>query len=226
MKGESGGFSASTVGSVGGNMTIDARRDVGVFASSVLAQDGDISIAGRNVAIVAGVGEARQHEYHEFKQSGITIGVAGGMLGAAQQIHGTLQQAGEARSGRLAAVKVGQAAYQAVQADRMMDAAKGAEATTAQKEAASAQIQISVGSSKSVSETKRSQETAFGSSIMAGGNVSIIALGEKGVAGSGNLSIIGSDVTGNVPLVGVDKTTQTGIPSGVRNGLTNFKNSD
>ncbi|WGJ88867.1 hypothetical protein QEP15_16045 [Achromobacter mucicolens] len=49
-------------------MTIDARRDVGVFASSVLAQDGDISIAGRNVAIVAGVGEARQHEYHEFKQ--------------------------------------------------------------------------------------------------------------------------------------------------------------
>nr|WP_301342071.1 hemagglutinin repeat-containing protein [Achromobacter mucicolens] len=107
-----------------------------------------------------------------------------------------------------------------------MDAAKGAEATTAQKEAASAQIQISVGSSKSVSETKRSQETAFGSSIMAGGNVSIIALGEKGVAGSGNLSIIGSDVTGNVPLVGVDKTTQTGISSGVRNGLTHFKNSD
>ncbi|PTW84029.1 hypothetical protein DBL07_26015 [Achromobacter mucicolens] len=107
MKGESGGFSASTVGSVGGNVTIDAGRDVGVFASSVLAQDGDYSIAGRNVAIVAGVGEARQHEYHEFKQSGITIGVAGGMLGAAQQIHGTLQQAGEAKSGRLAAVKVG-----------------------------------------------------------------------------------------------------------------------
>ncbi|WP_313695999.1 hemagglutinin repeat-containing protein, partial [Achromobacter mucicolens] len=201
MKGESGGFSASTVGSVGGNVTIDAGRDVGVFASSVLAQDGDISIAGRNVAIVAGVGEARQHEYHEFKQSGITIGVAGGMLGAAQQIHGTLQQAGEAKSGRLAAVKVGQAAYQAVQADRMMDAAKGAEATTAQKEAASAQIQISVGSSKSVSETKRSQETAFGSSIMAGGNVSIVALGEKGVAGSGNLSIIGSDVTGKNVLL-------------------------
>ncbi|MDH1179669.1 hemagglutinin repeat-containing protein [Achromobacter mucicolens] len=201
MKGESGGFSASTVGSVGGNVTIDAGRDVGVFASNVLAQDGDISIAGRNVAIVAGVGEARQHEYHEFKQSGITIGVAGGMLGAAQQIHGTLQQAGEAKSGRLAAVKVGQAAYQAVQADRMMDAADAPNAKAAQKEAASAQIQISVGSSKSVSETKRSQETAFGSSIMAGGNVSIVALGEKGVAGSGNLSIIGSDVTGKNVLL-------------------------
>ncbi|MEN4922749.1 hemagglutinin repeat-containing protein [Achromobacter spanius] len=201
MKGESGGYSSSTVGSVGGNVTIDAGRDVGVFASNVLAQDGDISIAGRNVAIVAGVGEARQHEYHEFKQSGLTIGIAGGVLGAAQQIHGTLKQAGDAKSGRLAAVKVGQAAYQAVQADRMMDAAKGSEATTAQKEAASAQIQISLGSSKSVSETKRTQETAFGSSIMAGGNVSIVALGEKGVAGSGNLSIVGSDVTGKNVLL-------------------------
>ncbi|MNT93287.1 hypothetical protein D3C72_2347180 [compost metagenome] len=36
----------------------------------------------------------------------------------------------------------------------------------------------------------------------------------------------GNAIPHNVPLVGVDKTTQTGIPSGVRNGLTHFKNSD
>ncbi|CAB3648220.1 hemagglutinin repeat-containing protein [Achromobacter dolens] len=201
MKGASGGYSASTIGSAGGNLTIDAGRDVGIMASNLLAQDGNISIVGSNVAIIAGVGEARQHEYHEFKQSGLTIGVAGGMLGAAQQIQGTLQQAGDAKSGRLAAVKVGQAAYQAVQANRMMDAAKADKASVAQKEAASAQIQISLGSSKSVSETKRTQETAFGSSVMAGGNISIIALGEKGVAGSGNLSIIGSDLAGKNVLL-------------------------
>ena len=201
MKGASGGYSASTIGSAGGNLTIDAGRDVGIMASNLLAQDGNISIVGSNVAIIAGVGEARQHEYHEFKQSGLTIGVAGGMLGAAQQIQGTLQRAGDAKSGRLAAVKVGQAAYQAVQANRMMDAAKADNASVAQKEAASAQIQISLGSSKSVSETKRTQETAFGSSVMAGGNISIIALGEKGVAGSGNLSIIGSDLAGKNVLL-------------------------
>ena len=201
MRGASGGYAASTIGSAGGNLTIDAGRDVGVMASNLLAQDGNISIVGSNVAIIAGVGEARQHEYHEFKQSGLTIGVAGGMLGAAQQIQGTLQQAGDAKSGRLAAVKVGKAAYQAVQANRMMDAAKADNASVAQKEAASAQIQISLGSSKSVSETKRTQETAFGSSVMAGGNISIIALGEKGVAGSGNLSIIGSDLAGKNVLL-------------------------
>ncbi|WP_238923625.1 hemagglutinin repeat-containing protein [Achromobacter ruhlandii] len=201
MKGASGGYSASTIGSAGGNLTIDAGRDVGITASNLLAQDGNISIVGSNVAIIAGVGEARRHEYHEFKQSGLTIGVAGGMLGAAQQIQGTLQQAGDAKSGRLAAVKVGQAAYQAVQANRMMDAAKADNASVAQKEAASAQIQISLGSSKSVSETKRTQETAFGSSVIAGGNISIIALGEKGVAGSGNLSIIGSDLAGKNVLL-------------------------
>jgi len=36
----------------------------------------------------------------------------------------------------------------------------------------------------------------------------------------------GSQIPNNVPLVGNGKTTQTGVPSGVRNGLTHFKNDD
>ncbi|MGK8835016.1 hemagglutinin repeat-containing protein [Achromobacter xylosoxidans] len=201
MRGASGGYSASTVGSAGGNLGIDAGRNVNVMASNLLAQDGNISVAGSNVAILAGVGDARQHEYHELKQSGLTIGVAGGMLGAAQQIQGTLQQAGEAKDGRLAAVKVGQAAYQAVQANRMMEAAKADNASAAQKEAASAQIQISLGASKSVSETRRTQDTAFASSVMAGGDLSLMAAGEKDAAGTGNVSIIGSDLAGRNVLL-------------------------
>ncbi|WP_241055360.1 hemagglutinin repeat-containing protein, partial [Achromobacter xylosoxidans] len=201
MRGASGGYSASTVGSAGGNLGIDAGRNVNVMASNLLAQDGNISVAGSNVAILAGVGYARQHEYHELKQSGLTIGVAGGMLGAAQQIQGTLQQAGEAKDGRLAAVKVGQAAYQAVQANRMMDAAKADNASAAQKEAASAQIQISLGVSKSVSETRRTQDTAFASSVMAGGDLSLMAAGERDAAGTGNVSIISSDLVGRNMLL-------------------------
>ncbi|MFH7109911.1 hemagglutinin repeat-containing protein [Achromobacter xylosoxidans] len=201
MRGASGGYSASTVGSAGGNLGIDAGRNVNVVASNLLAQDGNISVAGSNVAILAGVGDARQHEYHELKQSGLTIGVAGGMLGAAQQVQGTLQQAGEAKDGRLAAVKVGQAAYQVVQANRMMEAAKADNASAAQKEAASAQIQISLGASKSVSETRRTQDTAFASSVMAGGDLSLMAAGEKDAAGTGNLSIIGSDLAGRNVLL-------------------------
>ncbi|WP_207545770.1 hemagglutinin repeat-containing protein, partial [Achromobacter insolitus] len=112
------------------------------------------------------------------------------------------KQADDAKSSRLAAVKVGQAAYQAVQANRMLEAAEGTNATAADKENASAQIQISVGASKSVSETKRTQESVFGSSVMGGGNVSIVTLGERGVPGSGDLSIIGSDVTGKNVLLG------------------------
>ncbi|GAB1848681.1 hypothetical protein MyNCGM683_35570 [Achromobacter xylosoxidans] len=201
MRGASGGYSASTVGSAGGNLGIDAGRNVNVMASNLLAQDGNISVAGSNVAILAGVGDARQHEYHELKQSGLTIGVAGGMLGAAQQVQGTLQQAGEAKDGRLAAVKVGQAAYQVVQANRMMEAAKADNASAAQKEAASAQIQISLGASKSVSETRRTQDTAFASSVMAGGDLSLMAAGEKDAAGTGNVSIIGSDLAGRNVLL-------------------------
>ena len=123
------------------------------------------------------------------------------MLGAAQQIQGTLMQAAEAKDSRLAAVKVGQAAYQAVQANRYMEAARAEDGTAATKEQASAQLQISIGSNKSVSETRRTQETAFGASVMAGGKVAIVALGEQGAPDSGRLSVVGSDIVGKNVLL-------------------------
>ena len=199
-KSTSTGYAASTVGSAGGSVLIDAGRDVNVIASNVLAKEGDIVIAGSNVAIVAGVGEATQHEFHEFKQSGLTIGVAGGMLDTAQQIQANVQQAGDAKSGRLAAVKMGQAAYQAVQATRSMGGAEGG-AGGKSGESSGAQIQISAGSNKSVSETKRYQESSFGSSVMAGGQLSIVATGTAGSPGSGNIAVIGSDLVGKSVLL-------------------------
>ncbi|SDG97912.1 filamentous hemagglutinin [Paraburkholderia steynii] len=36
----------------------------------------------------------------------------------------------------------------------------------------------------------------------------------------------GNVIPNNVPLIGPNKTTQTGVPSGVRNGLTHFNNTD
>jgi filamentous hemagglutinin len=36
----------------------------------------------------------------------------------------------------------------------------------------------------------------------------------------------GNPIPNNVPLIGPNKTTQTGVPSGVRNGLTHFNNTD
>lgn len=36
----------------------------------------------------------------------------------------------------------------------------------------------------------------------------------------------GNAIPNNVPLIGESKTTQTGIPSSLRNALTHFKNID
>ena len=44
--------------------------------SSLLAQDGNISVVGRDVDIVA-AWDARQQEYHAVKQSSLTIGIGG-----------------------------------------------------------------------------------------------------------------------------------------------------
>ncbi|WZB60494.1 hemagglutinin repeat-containing protein [Achromobacter xylosoxidans] len=88
-----------------------------------------------------------------------------------------------------------------MQANRYMEAARAEDATAATKEQASAQLQISIGSNKSVSETRRTQETAFGASVMAGGKVAIVALGEQGAPDSGRLSVVGSDIVGKNVLL-------------------------
>lgn len=191
---DSTGYAASTLGSVEGNLNLDAAGDIYMQASNLLAQHGDITVQGRNVEIVAGMGHAHQAEHHEFEQSGLSIGVAGGVLGAAQQIQHTIREASGAQSGRLAAVKAGQAAYEAVQAGRMMaaqdantqsgaDGQAGTDAQAAKKGQTQAQIQISAGSTRASSTTKRTQETAFGSSVIAGGDVNIVADGERGAQG-------------------------------------------
>ena len=82
-----------------------------------------------------------------------------------------------------------------------MEAARAEDGTAATKEQASAQLQISIGSNKSVSETRRTQETAFGASVMAGGKVAIVALGEQGAPDSGRLSVVGSDIVGKNVLL-------------------------
>jgi len=194
-------YSASTVGSIGGDLAVSAGRDVRVVGSDLLAQDGSILLQGRDVLIEAALGRATQHEFHEVKQSGIAIGLSGGVVDAAVQAKHQLDAASEAQDGRLAAVKVGQAAYTAYQANNLIDAATASDATQQDKANSEVQIKVSIGSSKSVSESKRAQESVAGSSVTAGGNVTIIARGAPGEENTGNIGIIGSDIAGrNVTL--------------------------
>lgn len=192
FEGASTGYAASTLGSVGGGFGMTAGGDIGILASSLLAQRGTIALDARgDIEIAAAIGRTHEHKRHEFSQSGLTVGVAGGVLGAAQQIQHTVREAEEASNSRLAAVKAGQAAYEAVQAARMMSPDSAGTDTDGQaapdkKSTNQAQIQISVGGTRSVSDTTRTEETVYGSSVIAGGKVRMVARGERRDAGDAN----------------------------------------
>ncbi|WP_175144234.1 hemagglutinin repeat-containing protein, partial [Achromobacter dolens] len=75
---------ASTVGSVQGDTLINAGKSLNVVGSNVLARQGDVTMIGRDVSIVAVADTAREKEYHEVKQSGFSINASTPIVSAMQ----------------------------------------------------------------------------------------------------------------------------------------------
>jgi filamentous hemagglutinin len=73
-------YTASTVGSLNGNVNINAGGDVNVVGSAVQATTGDINIEGDNVNIVSAVAQSDFHNRFEYKKTGITVAVSGGII--------------------------------------------------------------------------------------------------------------------------------------------------
>ena len=77
-------------------------------------------------------------------------------------------------------------------------------------------VQVSVGSSNSASQSSEDQTTQRGSTVQAGGTAAFVATGD-GTAGSGNLTVAGSNVSANDVVlaaknqVNVVNTTNTDV---------------
>ncbi|MFP3454123.1 hypothetical protein R0K30_21155, partial [Bacillus sp. SIMBA_154] len=74
----------STIGSVTGDVLINAGGSLNAVGSDVLARQGDITMIGRDVNIVGGFDTMRQREVHEVKQSGFTITASTPVVSAMQ----------------------------------------------------------------------------------------------------------------------------------------------
>ncbi|MGE8567940.1 MAG: hemagglutinin repeat-containing protein [Achromobacter sp.] len=64
---------ASTVGSVEGDVVINAGSDLNIKGSSIIARQGDISLIGKEVNIGAALDTTKEKEFHEIKQTGLSI---------------------------------------------------------------------------------------------------------------------------------------------------------
>ncbi|WP_081397521.1 hemagglutinin repeat-containing protein [Achromobacter xylosoxidans] len=185
---------ASTVGSVQGNALINAGKSLNVVGSDVLARQGDVTLIGRDVNIEAAVDTAREKEFHEVKQSGLSVNASTPLL-SAMQTAGKMSNAAGKTDNKvmqgLALATTGLAgvnAYDAIQADP--------------RAAGGLNISIDLGSSKSQSTTKRESASVRGSTVAAGRDLTVIA---QGGGQASNVTVTGSSLSaGNNAAIKAD----------------------
>ncbi|UDM18747.1 hemagglutinin repeat-containing protein [Vogesella sp. XCS3] len=185
----------STVGSVQGDVVIQAGKDLQLKGSDVIAGQ-DITMAAQNVRIEHAEHTQTQQTSSYSKQSGLTVALSGGVVDAAQTAVSAAQAAGNSNNSRLAAlqsVKAGLAGYQALQTAQQ----GGGSGEVADPSFAG--VSVSLGSQRSQSQSQTSSSNASSSELNAGRNVHIIATGDgskgaDGVANTGDLAVIGSSI--------------------------------
>ncbi|MEN6630185.1 MAG: hemagglutinin repeat-containing protein, partial [Sulfuricella sp.] len=175
---------------------------------SVVAPQGDISITAPVVEIGAVMDTAESRQTFEAKQSGLTLSVSNPVVSAvqtAQQMNQAAGQTSDSRMKALAAATTALAAknaYDVVQAGQgsTIDGKEGQIATTdAQGNPSSRDaniadkigginVSISLGSSRSQSESSQSSSMAVGSNVAAGNNLTVQAT-------AGDLTVIGSTLS-------------------------------
>ena len=176
----------STVGSVAGNVSISAGKDIHIGGSDVVAgkasddttgATGNIRIAGQNVTIDPGRDDLTSHDREEMRSSGLTVGIRGTPVDMVRNARADL--ASDNAFGRVNGVLNEAAAF------------GGGDAPS---------VSLSYGRSESTSATDFSSSTHSGSTIRGGGNVSVLATGgavhdENGNALDGDIAVIGSTIS-------------------------------
>lgn len=182
----------STIGSLKGNLSITAGNDLHVTGSDLIAAK-NLSGTGANVTIDAAQDKNHRGETQEVSKSGLTLALKAPVIDAVSNAVGQSRASSNSQDGRAAALHgmaAASAAWDANVAAGDVVRALGAGETPQFK------VEVSVGSSHSKSAFSEDSVMNRGSNVNAGGTVAFAATG-NGQAGSGNVTIAGSNVTAN-----------------------------
>ncbi|WP_170948512.1 hemagglutinin repeat-containing protein [Bordetella genomosp. 5] len=206
----------SLLGSVEGDVLINAGGSLRVMGSDIIARRGDISLVASDVTIGAVSNTMRQREVFEAKQSGLTVTASSPIIDAAKTGVRMAEKAKKSGNAVMATLAGGTtvlaasnaydeiksaeaAARQASLASSPASAGSGANAPTgspnpdagvsALDKAGGGSIKISYGNSKSTSTTERSSSTSAGSKVTAGNDLTIIA---RGAGSDSDITVTGS----------------------------------
>ncbi len=176
---------ASTVGSINGDLSIQAGNTLHITGSDLVA-GGNLAGTAANVIIDAATDTSHQAQTQKQSSSGLTIGLAGSVGDAINNAYSESQAAKNSTStgnDRAAALHSIAAA-----GDVALTGLTSAGVTAGGKPDIG--IKVSIGSSKSQSQSSEDQTTQRGSSIQAGGTAGLIAT-------NGDVTIAGSNVNAN-----------------------------
>lgn len=194
----------STVGSVKGNVNLDADKAANVKGSTVVAGK-DINITGENVSIENSNSIYNAQEKHEFKRTGLSVSVGGGYVDVVNNAANSVKHATEVEDKRLGAL-VAVKGYK--DADKAIKDIKGKGGGKINENLS---VNISLGTTKSKSESNSTTTVANASEVKAGGDVSIVST-KKDINITGS-NVEGKDVTlnakENLNIIASENTNNT-----------------
>jgi hypothetical protein len=199
----------STIGSLGGNVTILAGEKATVQGSQILTPGkidpatgqatgaitgGNITLLAKDIAILDVQNTAAQQTESKTRQSGLTVSVGSPLISAAQTLSSTAKAVQQTSNGRAQALGAASAALYAYNnKDAIEGAAKALGPNGDITKAGS--ISLSLGSARSQSNSSATSATSAGSELAAGGNITLAATGG---GKDSNLLISGSQVRGDI----------------------------
>ncbi|WP_372498088.1 hemagglutinin repeat-containing protein [Xanthomonas vesicatoria] len=201
----------SLIGSTNSAVTMTAGNKVAITGSDVLSAT-STTIVGKEVTIAAAENTVDTVQTSKQQSAGITLGLTGGAVDAAQAIYGAVKRGSEVEDDRLKALYAAKAGYavsdtvglvnnglkgydgQAVAGNTTKAGTAAADGAQGAANAAGVSLRLGIGASSSSSKTTTHEETTGGSRILSNGDVTIAATG-------GDLNVIGSKIAGeNVAL--------------------------
>jgi len=186
---------ASTVGSLEGDVLLSAGSHYTQTGSDVLAPQGNIDISAQNIAILEARETGRMTETTKFKQSGVSVALSSPVLNAWQatrSVFRATQTVKDSRMQALGALTTAMSLGDLYEAGKQtVDTAAGLIGMGSGQGQPGVGINVTLGSSRSQNRYEQTSDTAHGSLIQAGGDISLLA---AGAATDSNLLIRGSQV--------------------------------
>lgn len=182
---------ASTLGSINGNISIEAGNGYTQQGSDLMTPKGDIDILAKKVDITEVQDTGSSTTESKFKQSGLSVSVSNAVVSAAQTIDQMNKAAKQTSSDRMKTLAAANAIMSANTAIDAVNKGLAKEDGNLADQIGGITISASLGNSSSESTSTQTWSQAQGSKLNAGGNINIRA---TGAGKDSNLTIQGSTV--------------------------------